>query len=177
MLVGNTDYLYDKKSSFLSMEKDFSIIITKMLEDEQLKKLLYYKTDDCLLRPNLTQEETFSLIGKHIRIVPKIEKTDEQISYVIISFDNFTPNATNPQFRDNIITFDILCNFDLWNMGDFKLRPYKIAGRIDARLNNQKLSGIGTLQFLGANNLIINDQIAGITLMYSAIHGGEDTNE
>ena len=93
---------------------------------------------------------------------------------MIISFDNFTPNATNPEFRDNIISFDIICHFDQWHLEDFKLRPYMIAAEIDSMLNQQKLSGIGRLDFLGANQLILNDEFSGISLVYSAIHGEDD---
>lgn len=42
--------------------------------------------------------------------------------------------------------------------------------------NKQHLTGIGTFQFLGCNQIILNDEFAGLTLMYSAIHGGEDKN-
>jgi hypothetical protein len=34
---------------------------------------------------------------------------------------------------------------------DFELRPYKIAAEIDTMFNNKHLSGIGLLQFMGAN--------------------------
>ena len=54
------------------------------------------------------------------------------------------------------------------------MRPYRIAAEIDTMFNNKHLTGIGTLQFLGANQIILNDEFAGLTLMYSAIHGGED---
>ena len=40
--------------------------------------------------------------------------------------------------------------------------------------NNQHLTGIGELQFLGANQMILTDEYAGLCLMYQAIHGGED---
>jgi hypothetical protein len=40
--------------------------------------------------------------------------------------------------------------------------------------NNKHLTGIGTLEFIGANQIVLNDEYAGLTLMYSAIHGGED---
>ena len=59
-------------------------------------------------------------------------------------------------------------------MKDFQLRPFKIAAEIDTMFNDQKLTGIGTLQFLGASQMIISDEYAGITLLYAAIHGGED---
>ena len=36
------------------------------------------------------------------------------------------------------------------------------------------LTGIGDLQFMGANQMILNDEFAGLCVMYSAIHGEED---
>ena len=55
-----------------------------------------------------------------------------------------------------------------------QLRPYRIAAEIDSMFNDKHLTGIGTLQFLGANQIILNDEFAGLTMMYSAIHGEED---
>jgi hypothetical protein len=52
-------------------------------------------------------------------ICPKVEIDKNMFSYVLITFDNFIPNATNPEFRDNLITFDIICHFNSWNLGDF----------------------------------------------------------
>lgn len=162
------------KSSFLSIEKDLNTITNLMFKNERLKRLLYYTTPNALDRKNLTEEETFSLFGKQIRIVPKlvIDKTVE--NYIIISFDNFTPNATNPEFRDHIISFDIICHFDQWHLKDFQLRPYKIAAEIDSMIDGKHLAGIGKTQFLGANQIILNDEFAGISLMYSVINGEDD---
>lgn len=160
-------------SSFLSIEKDMNIIINKMFENDRLKKLLYYNTKDCLNKPKLTEEQTLSLINKQIKMVPKLYVDKSVLNYIIISFDNFTPSA-NPEFRDNIVEFDIICHFDQWQMNDFKLRPYRIAAEIDMLFNNQKMTGIGELQFLGANQVVLTDEFAGLCLMYQAIHGEED---
>ena len=160
-------------SSFLSIEKDMNIIINKMFENDRLKKLLYYNTKDCLNKPKLTEEQTLSLINKQIKMVPKLYVDKSVLNYIIISFDNFTQSA-NPEFRDNIIEFDIICHFDQWQMNDFKLRPYRIAAEIDMLFNNQKMTGIGELQFLGANQVVLTDEFAGLCLMYQAIHGEED---
>ena len=174
MRIGNQDLF--KKSSFKSIGDDFALIVKKILEDEDLKKLLYYNTENCLTQPNLTQQEAYSLIGKQIRIVPKLEFNDDNLSYIIISFDNFSPNAENPEFRDNLLMIDVICPFEQWDLGDFQLRPYKIAERLDVKLNNKHLTGIGTLDFLGMNNLHIDDKISGVTLIYSAVHGESDFN-
>ena len=160
-------------SSFLSIEKDMNIIINKMFENDRLKKLLYYNTKDCLNKPKLTEEQTLSLINKQIKMVPKLYVDKSVLNYIIISFDNFTQSA-NPEFRDNIIEFDIICHFDQWQMNDFQLRPYRIAAELDTMFNDKHLTGIGTLKFLGANQMILTDEFAGLCLMYSATHGEED---
>ena len=143
------------------------------MKNKNLCKMLYYTDRDALDRPALTEEQRLGMFGKQIKIVPKIYIDGSVLAYVIISFDNFTPGA-NPQFRDNIITFDVICHFDQWHLNDFQLRPYRIAAEIDSMFNEQHLTGIGELHFMGANQIILNDEFAGLTLMYQAVHGEED---
>ena len=100
------------KSAFLSVEKDMELITHELLKNERFKRLLFYNSKDAMDRPNLTQEESLGLINKNIKIVPKLYVDGSVLSYVIINFDNFTPNGRNPEFRDNIIEFDIICHFD-----------------------------------------------------------------
>jgi hypothetical protein len=166
-------YTYPK-SSFLSTEKDMNIIVDMIMKNDRLKKMLYYTTKDCMSKPKLTEDETLDLFGKQIKIVPKLTVDGSVLNYVIISFDNFLSNRTNPEFRDNIVEFDIICHFDQWHMKDFELRPYKIAAEIDSMFNDKHLTGIGKLEFLGANQIILTDEFAGVCLMYQAIHGEED---
>lgn len=161
------------KSSFLSMEKDTGIIINEILKNNRLKKLLYYTTSDAMERPNLTEDESLSLLGTNIKIVPKLYVDGSVLNYVLINFDNFTPSE-NPEFRDNTIEFDIICHFDQWNLRDYALRPYKIAGEIDSMFNLKKLTGIGYLEFMGATQIVLTDEFAGLCLMYRTVHGGED---
>ena len=164
------------KSSFLSIEKDMGLIMQEMLKNERLKKLLFYTSADAL-EPNkarLTPEESLSLIGTSIKNIPKIYIDNEVLNYVIINFDNFTPNPTNPEFRDNIIEFDILCHFKQWQLKDFKLRPYRIAAEIDSMFDGKHLTGIGKLEFLGGTLIAQNDEFGGVALLYRAVHGEED---
>ena len=160
-------------SSFLSVEKDMGIITNMMLKNNRLKKLLYYTTKDCLKKPKLTEDQTVELIGKNIKMVPKLTVDGSVLNYIIVTFDNFT-RTENPEFRDNIIEFDIICHFDQWQLQDFQLRPYMIAAEIDTMFNEKHLTGIGTLNFLGANQIILTDEFAGLWLMYRAVHGEDD---
>ena len=161
-------------SSFLSVEKDMGIITNMMLKNNRLKKLLYHTTKDCLKKPKLTEDQTVELIGKNIKMVPKLTVDGSVLNYIIVTFDNFT-RTENPEFRDNIIEFDIICHFDQWQLQDFQLRPYMIAAEIDTMFNEKHLTGIGTLNFLGANQIILTDEFAGLCLMYKAVHGEDDT--
>lgn len=167
----------EPKSSFLSMEKDMRIISNCILNNPRIKKLLYYTTPDALNKAEVSQEQAFEMFGKNIKMVPKLIVDNSVLNYIIVSFDNFTPNASNPEFRDNIIEFDIICHFDQWTLKDFQLRPYKIAAELDGMFNEKHLTGIGTLNFLGANQMILTDEYAGLCLMYAAIHGEEDKKD
>lgn len=162
------------KSSFLSMEKDMSIIVNMILKNERLKKMLHYTTKDCLSKPNLTEDQSLELFGKNIKLVPKLIVDGSVLNYIIVSFDNFSVNPTNPEFRDNLIEFDIICHFDQWQMKDFELRPMKIAAELDSMFNDKHLTGIGKLEFLGANQMVLTDEFAGLCVMYRAVHGEED---
>lgn len=162
------------KSAFLSVEKDLNQLVTLFLKNNNFKKLLYYTTPDALSQPVLTEEQSIGLLDKNIKILPKLYIDNSVLNYIVITFDNYVTNASNPEFRDNTITFDIICHFDQWNLGDFKLRPYRIAAEIDSMLDNVKFSGIGLLEFFSCNQLILNDEYAGLVLTYHAIHGEDD---
>lgn len=170
------DRVLTPQSSFLSVEKDMGLIIRELLKNDRLKKLLYYEDSDPLSisHPKLTDEQSNALIGKNIKNIPKLYVDGSVLNYIIINFDNFTPNGSNPEFRDNIIEFDIICHFDQWQLKDFQLRPYRIAAEIDSMFDEKHLTGIGKLHFLGCNQIILTNEYAGLCLMYNAIHGDED---
>ena len=168
------DYFKESKSSFLSVDKDYSIIIKDILNNDNLCKLLYYTEKDCLKAQNLTMQQKMGMIEKQIKLVPSTKIEKECPNKLIIVMDGFQTNDTNPEFRDCVIVFHILCHPDHWHLGDFALRPFKIAGEIDSMFDQKKMTGIGTLQFLGCDNLVMNGQMIGISLGYGAIHGVED---
>lgn len=162
------------KSSFLSVEKDLEIIIDKISKNKRIQRLLYYTTPDALNKSSLTEEQAMELFGKNIKIVPKLYVDKSVLNYIIINFDNFVTSGENPEFRDNIIEFDIICHFDQWQLKDYNLRPYRIAAEIDSMLDKRKLTGIGKIEFLGAKQIVLTDEFAGICLLYQTYHGEED---
>ena len=184
-------YIGEFNSSFLSCEKDTEAIIKKLFVDsrpysDMLKRLLVINTPDCL--NDLTNQVYLDKIKEmsvqklhqngYIRFSPKIPfgENEEVKSYIRISFDHFTPSG-NDHYRDCIVEIDILCHPDYWDLGNYRQRPIKIAGYIDGILNNNKLSGIGTLNFAGCNEIVLNEELTGYCLMYTATHGNDDIIE
>lgn len=164
------------KSAFLSVDKDMGQLVDLFLRNDRLKKMLHYTTKDCLSRPALTEEETIELMGKNIKNVPKLYVDGSVLNYIIINFDNFTKSG-NPEFRDCMVEFDIICHFDQWQMQDFNLRPYRIAAEIDGMVNEKRFSGLGKLEFVGASQMVLTDEYAGLCLMYTAVHGTDDEQD
>lgn len=177
------------QSSFLSCEKDIETILKKVFissrpYSDELKRLLVINTKDCL--DNTTNEIYNEKINEmtlaklieegYILLAPKInfQEHEEIKAYILISFDNFVPNAENPYYRDCTVNFDVICHTDYWDIGNYRLRPLKIIGYLDGILNDCKLSGIGTLNFMGTNQLIFNEHLSGYTLTYLAVHGNDD---
>lgn len=180
------------ESSFLSCEKDIETIIKKLFVDSKpysdiLKRLLLINTSDCL--NDMTNQVYIDKIKNtsvtdlskegYVRLNPKITfgENEEVKNYIVISFDNFVPNSSNPYYRDCVVMIDILCHTDYWDLGNYRLRPLKIAGYIDGILNNTKLSGIGKFQFAGCNELVLSETLSGYCLMYTATHGRDDIEE
>ncbi len=157
-------------SSFYSSAEDLQSITTRMMGNERLLKLLKYPVKDALHKENLTPAEKATIINNNIRVIPSLETDSSEESIIIINFDSFTPNANNPVFRDNLILIDVLCPTSTWVMDDYMLRPYRIMHEIDLMINNTKLAGIGKVQFLGSNNLILSNEISGFSLSYRVIN-------
>lgn len=179
-------------SSFLSCEKDTETILKKLFIDSRpysdyLKRLLLINTKDCI--SDMTNPAYTKLIRDtslvdmreqgYIRLEPRISlgENESAKSYLIIAFDGFEPNIENPYWRDCTLRIDIICNTDCWDIGDFKLRPLKIAGYVDGILNGARLSGFGKLNFIGCNEIIMSEQLTGYSLTYCATHGVDDIED
>ena len=163
------------KSSFLGMAKDTALIINKILTNKNILKLIYYTSKDWKDKPDLNSQQIKELFeNKQVSNIPKITVFPDKATYLRISYDDFVPNDTNPYYRNHMIDIKIICHYDSWDLGDFELRPYRIAGELDSILDGQHLTGIGELQFLSAEQILIDNEFAGINLRYWAVRGNED---
>ena len=137
-------------SSFLSCEKDTELILRKLFVESRpysdvLKRLLVVQNSNALDKEYDMSDYTLKKLidEQYINMDPliKIPEHDQVKSFMGLHFDNFTPNATNPEFRDSMIHIDVICHHDHWFLGNYRQRPFKILGYIDGILNKSKLTG------------------------------------
>lgn len=163
------------KSSLLGMPKDAALIMDKILSNQTILKLLAYGVRDWKDKPDVTPdmiEEMFET--KQISSVPKVKIDRPEKTYLRLIYGTMIPNSTNTEYRDNTFGIDIICHYENWDLGNFDLRPYRIAGEIDAMLNKMHLTGIGELNFVSAAPYIYDEEFMGVSLTYLAIRGHED---
>lgn len=152
-------------ASFRSIEKVLERIVKLCLENENLKRLLYYTVPSALAMKEVTQEQMLPLMGKSIRIVPKLTVENDINPYIVIAAERVTPNESQTTFKKIVISIDIICNFDNWVLDDFRLRPWAIAGELDAMLNSSFLAK-RDLKFIDGKQLVLNEHLGGCTLKY-----------
>lgn len=160
-------------STFASVEKYLQDIVGVLMKNERLKRLLYYTDPKALSLPKLEQRQAYALLNHQIKVVPQLNLEPDAKPYVVVSLDNFVPQEGQTTFRSVQLSFDIVARFEDWPLEDFKLRPYSIAGEIDAMVNNSNFFQ-GIANFIGAKQLILNDYMGGITLYYQIEAYGED---
>lgn len=183
---------HDLHSSFLSCEKDTETILRKLFVEsrpysQDLKKLLVINTKDCIdnvqsaIYDKKIKEIDLPMLREqgYIKLEPvfQFDEHADVKSYIHLTFDDFIPNDTNPQFRDYSIIIDVLCHTKYWDIGNYRSRPLKICGIIDGILNQSRLSGIGKVEFLGCSELVLDEYLAGYTLVYRTVHGTDDILE
>ncbi len=163
------------KSALLGMPKDAALIMDRILSNQNILKLLNYNVRDWQSKPPVGKEIIRQMFEtKQISSVPRIKVDRPEKTYLRLIYGTMIRNSSNPQYRDNTFGIDIICHYDNWDLGDFDLRPYRIAGEIDSMLDKTHLTGIGQLEFVSCVPYIYDEEFAGVTLTYLAIRGNED---
>lgn len=154
--------------NFKAVGDNLFIIAQKILEDDDICKLLYYTDANPLSHENMTSKQKLELLHKNILLVPKVPENDDiKGSYILVLYDGFNQNLANPQFKDADLLFIIVCPPENWVINESSLRPFLLMSRIDELFGNKKISNIGTLQFIKADRFVLNSQLTGYGLTYS----------
>lgn len=142
-------------------------IANKLMSNQNLCRLLKYQVRDPLNKEKYPDVDGINLLNKQIMIVPKIfDDSTEKTSYIVAIFSNFVTNTLNPDFKLSTVRFDVACPYDEWVLDDRSLRPYLMMQEIDNMFNGAQMAGIGTLQFVRAESIVLTPQIGGYSMLY-----------
>lgn len=142
-------------------------IANKLMQDQQLCRLLKYQVRDPFDEKKYENVDGVTLLNKQIMIIPKIwDESTEKCSYIVALFNTFVTNMLNPDYKIDTISFDVACPYDEWILNGQSLRPYLIMERIDELFNGAQMAGIGTLSFVRADRNVFTSQIGGYTMQY-----------
>ena len=142
-------------------------IANSLMKNQKICRLLKYQSRDALDPAAHPDVDGAELINKQILIVPKIyDDSTEKMSYITAIFDDYVVNVFNPEFKTCTVRFDVACPYDEWALDGKTMRPYMIMQEIDTMFNEEKLAGIGTLQFYRADTLTLTPWIGGYSLRY-----------
>ena len=80
-------------------------------------------------------------------------------------FDNFQLGKDNPAFKNNQLTFIVICHNSLWRI-DGMLRPFAIMKEIDTLFNSTNGVGVGKMKFTAGSLLYANANYSGYRISY-----------
>lgn len=121
-------------------------IITRLQENQNLLKLLYYTEKDPFAGADLTAAQIKSeVFEKLIKIVPRVGPKETAHSIVTLRVVRGDSNPGNNEFRDFMINLEVFVPLTQWIIKDANLRPFAIMGEIHKSLNNKTINGLGKM--------------------------------
>lgn len=121
-------------------------IVTRLMANQNLVKLLYYNDKDPLSHADLTQEQlTKEVYEKLIKIVPRVGPKETANSLISLRIVNGPIEHENNDIRKILLAIEVFVPLTQWIMKDINLRPFKIMGEIQNSLNHKTINGLGRI--------------------------------
>ncbi len=121
-------------------------IMKRLMQNDNLVKLLYYTDKDPLSNENLTEEQKESeIFEKLIKIVPRIGPKETASSIIALRVVTGKKNQDNSEFKDVLISVEIFVPLTQWIIKGINLRPFAILGEIEESLDGKMIEGLGKM--------------------------------
>lgn len=121
-------------------------IMKRLMQNDNLVKLLYYTDKDPLSNENLTEEQKESeIFEKLIKIVPRIGPKETASSIIALRVVTGKKNQDNSEFKDVLISVEIFVPLTQWIIKGTNLRPFAILGEIEESLDGKMVEGLGKM--------------------------------
>lgn len=121
-------------------------IISRLMANQNLVKLLYYTDKDPLNHPDLTDDQLRDeVFEKLIKIVPRVGPKETSHSIISVRFTRGRQDMVNNEFKNVTISVEVFVPLTQWIIKDSNLRPFAIMGEIQKSLDGKKIDGLGRM--------------------------------
>ena len=145
-------------------------IITRLEDNQNLLKLLYYTDKDPLSHADLSQTTIQNeIFEKLIKIVPRVGPKETATSLISMRVVHGTLLSNNEEFRNISLAIEVFVPLTQWIIKDSNLRPFAIMGEIQNSLNNKIINGIGKLSGGDFDLNFLTDEISCYEMTFNLI--------
>lgn len=121
-------------------------IVSRLMANDNLIKLLYYTDKDPLSQPSLTKEQKEELVfEKLLKIIPRIGPKEDAKSIIVVRVVDGNKITSNTEFRNIKIQVEVFVPLTQWIIKDSNLRPFLILGEVEESLNGKTINGLGKM--------------------------------
>ena len=126
----------------LSLQK----IVRRLMENDDLVKLLYYQDQDPLSKEALDKEfKQKEIFEKLIKVVPYVGTNTDSRSILVVYVTKGNKNSQNKEFKNINICISVFVPLTNWIIKDTNLRPFAILSEVQSSLDGKVINGLGRL--------------------------------
>ena len=145
-------------------------IMTRLLANDDLVKLLYYNDADPLSHEALTADQKRTeVFNKLIKIVPKVTTHETTQSVIAIRVISGMKTSNNNEFRNVKLGIEVFTPWDQWLFKNSNLRPFAILGLIQESLEGKTINGLGKIAGGDFTLSFLTDEVACYEAAYDII--------
>lgn len=152
------------EKSLSNFSKLFVEYKTALLNDEIIRKLLFYDAPDALERVTPTKEQ----VDGYIFLAPVMESgiTDfKRNTYIMLDVPNLDTDSTDgDKSIMGMIYITPVTTYKYWMLNDNKMRLFEIADRVLKDIDDKKFSPSGKSSVMSIERVLIDKQLYGYAM-------------
>lgn len=136
-------------------------IISRLMANDQLVKLLYYTDKDPYSNGALTEtQKREEVYEKLIKIVPRVGPKETANSMVVVKVSAARKDPMNQEFKNVYVEVEVFVPMTQWIIKDTNLRPFAILGEVQKSLDGKTINGLGKMVGGDFNLNYLSDEIS-----------------
>lgn len=132
--------------NYSEMGENLHKIISRLMANDNLVKLLYYTDPDPLEKPTVTEKEKQDKVfGKLIKFIPVVGPKETANSLIVLRVASARNVTWNQEFQNITLSIEVFVPMTQWVIKNENLRPFLIMGEIQKSLVGKKINGMGKI--------------------------------